>query len=66
MASWFWGDTAAGRLIHAVKRAILQRGDPANAAVAYILFVPFAHADHEVDVPDIGSNFATLLEHREQ
>lgn len=66
IASWFWDDTAAGLLIHAVKRAVIQRGDPADAAVAYLLFVPFEHADNEQDVQDIGANFAALLEHRDQ
>ena len=65
IASWFWGDTAAGRLIHEVKRAILQRGNPTEAAVAYLLFVPFEHANNEVDIQKIGSNFAALRESRE-
>jgi hypothetical protein len=65
IASWFWGDTAAGLLIHEVKRAILQRGNPAEAAVAYLLFVPLEHANNEVDLQGIGSNFAALLESRE-
>jgi hypothetical protein len=56
----------AGRLIHAVKRAIIQRGDFADAAVAYLLFVPFERANNEQDVQDIGANFAALLEYRDQ
>ena len=66
IASWFWGDTAAGLLVHAVKRAIIQRGDPTDAAVAYLLFVPFGHAENEQDVQEIGTNFAALIEHRDQ
>jgi hypothetical protein len=65
IASWFWRDTTGGRLIHAVKRAILERGDPTNAAVASLLLVPFEYADDKLDVEEIGRNFAALVEHRD-
>jgi hypothetical protein len=66
IASWFWRDTAAGALIHAVKRAILERGDPADAAVAYLLLVPFEYADTKQDPEEIGRNFTALLERRDR
>jgi hypothetical protein len=66
IAPWFWRDTAGGNLIHAVKRAILQRGDSADAAAAYLLLVPFEYADNELNAEEIGRDFAALHEHRDQ
>jgi hypothetical protein len=66
IASWFWRDTAAGTLIHAVKRAILERGDPADAAVDSLLLVPLDYAEEEQAPAEIGRNFAQLVEHRDR
>lgn len=66
IASWFWRDTAAGMLVHAVRRAILQRGDSADTPVAYLLLVPFEYADTALSTEEIDRNFAALLEHRDR
>jgi hypothetical protein len=52
--------------MRAVKRAILQRGDAADAAVADLLLVPFEYADNELNAEEIGRNFTALHEHRDQ